>query len=177
MSASSELISMQKIAELLAELEQHYKAMTADFNGFAKTHTGLECVQSLVGGQFRVSCHDFNGIEVTEVQEGRVEATFKPQWFQNNSFGTTQGGTLAVPLDGIVTLAGRSLVGTGQTAVTRGLNVTYMKPVSSEKSGLLRVFGNAERHGDDIFSHGFLENEAGVKVAGAQAQIVVRDIP
>ncbi|MFK7839427.1 MAG: PaaI family thioesterase [Bdellovibrionales bacterium] len=176
MSASSDFISMQAVVDLLAQLEHQYQAMTADFNDFAKTNTGVECVKSLIGGQFRVACHDFVGIKVTEAEEGLVRAVYKPQWFQNNSFGTTQGGSLAVPLDGIVTLAGRTLVGEGQTAVTRGLNVSYKKPVSSETSGVLAVFGQAYRGGRDIFSHGWLQDESGSRVATATAEILVRDL-
>ncbi len=174
---SLELLSMQAIAEQLAQYQNAYIEMTKDFNAFAREHTGLECVQAIVEGHFRVACQDFSGVEVLAAREGEVDATYQPHWFQNNSFGTTQGGSLAVPLDGIITLAGRTLVGQNQTAVTKGLNVSYKRPVSAEKSGLLKVFGHAERDGQEIFSHGWLQDESGAKVVVAQAEILVRDIP
>ena len=177
-SPSLELLSMQAIADQLTALRGPYLEMTKRYNEFAREHTGLECVQTLVDGDFRVACQDFFGVTVSAAREGEVDATYQPHWFQNNSFGTVQGGSLAVPLDGIITLAGRTLVGQGQTAVTRGLDVTYLKPVLAEESGLLKVFGRADRtKGPHIVSHGWLESQDGEIVASARAEILERNIP
>ena len=177
-SSNIEILSSEKIAQRIADLQGAYQSMTSEFNAFAQNHNGLECVQNLISGKFRVACQDFFGVKLTEAKAGAVVATYKPHWFQNNSFGTVQGGSLAVPLDGIITLSGRTLVEAGNTAVTKGLSVTYVKPVIASNPDqhdekLLKVFGHAERtNGKNIVCHGWLENDQGEVVATARAEII-----
>lgn len=152
--------------------------MTAEqsLEDFAREHNGLDCVRAILSGQFRVACHDTAKVELIEVAPGFVKGIFRPEAAFNNSSGrVVQGGSLAIPLDGIITLAGRTLVGVGQSAITTGVNLTFKRPVSA--GNLYHIFGYAHRIDQKtIQCHGNMKNEGGDLMVSATVGVVVREM-
>jgi uncharacterized protein (TIGR00369 family) len=80
------------------------------------------------------------GIELFDVDHGRVKMTLLPQEFHYNPMGCVHGGILSTLLDTVMAAAIQTALAPRQSYLTLSLNVTFLKPVF-EKTGEIMADG------------------------------------
>jgi uncharacterized protein (TIGR00369 family) len=99
----------------------------------ARTLTGLEVIEALRDGRIPPpGVAVLLGMDVTEVEEGRVVFALDPGPQHGNPIGTTHGGILATLLDSCVGCAVHTTLGAGDTYTTLELKVNYLRPVMAD---------------------------------------------
>ena len=72
------------------------------------------------------------GIEITDLEPGRIVVRSKPDERHRNRIGTIHGGFAATVLDTATALAVNSTTSPGESSVTIDLNVHYLKAMTHE---------------------------------------------
>jgi uncharacterized protein (TIGR00369 family) len=127
---------------------------------------GLSFLRGIVEG--RHPAPPFAGtmdFELTEVEEGRVVFTGKPQARFFNPLGTIHGGWTATILDSAMACAAHSVLKPGEGYTTLEMKINYVRPVMPE-SGIVRCEGKVIHRGGTVAtSEGRLIDERGKLLA------------
>ena len=106
-----------------------------------KEMSGLEFVQGLVDGTLPLnSMAETLGYDVTEVTQGRVVVTARPNGTLLNPAGTVHGGLAATMLDTCMGLAIHSTLDKGIGSTTLEFKISLLRPITPE-TGLITAEG------------------------------------
>jgi uncharacterized protein (TIGR00369 family) len=106
-----------------------------------KEMSGLEFVQGLVDRTLPLNTlAETLGYDITEVSNGRVVATAKPNSAHLNPAGTVHGGVAATLLDSCMGLAIRSTLEKGCSQTTLEFKVSLVKPITPD-TGMISAEG------------------------------------
>jgi len=106
-----------------------------------KEMSGLEFVQGLVDGTLPLnSMAETLGYDVTEVTQGRVVVTARPNGTLLNPAGTAHGGLAATMLDTCMGLAIHSTLDKGIGSTTLEFKISLLRPITPE-TGLITAEG------------------------------------
>jgi uncharacterized protein (TIGR00369 family) len=109
--------------------------------------SGLEHARAAVDGTLpKPSMLVLLGIDVLEVEEGRVVAAVTPGEQHYNLIGTVHGGLVATLLDTSMGLAFQTCAGPGERCTTLNLDVTFIGALR-EDSGEVRAEGRVLHRG------------------------------
>ncbi len=115
--------------------------------------------------------------DITEVDEGRVSFTCRPDESAYNPIGVVHGGLVCTLLDSVTACAVHSALPVGKGYTSIEIKVSYLKPVTSG-SGLLTATGTLVKIGSRVgFGEGVVVDEAGATVATATSTCLVFDLP
>lgn len=114
---------------------------------------------------------------VTEVEEGRVVFTCRPDESAYNPIGVVHGGLVCTLLDSVCGCAVHSTLPRGRGYTSIEIKVSYLKAVTA-RSGLLTATGTVVKTGSRVaFSEGVVTDGSGVPVATATSTLLVFDLP
>jgi len=115
--------------------------------------------------------------EVTEVEEGRVSFTCRPDESAYNPIGVVHGGLVCTLLDSVTACAVQSTLPLGKGYTSVEIKVSYLRAVTAS-SGLLTATGTLVKGGSRIaFSEGVVVDGSGTPVATATSTCLVFDLP
>src|ERR1700739_458572 len=106
-----------------------------------KEMSGLEFVQGLADGTLPLNTMaETLGYDVTDVAEGRVVVTARPNGGQLNPSGTVHGGVAATLLDSCMGLAIRSTLPKQFGSTTLEFKISFVRPITPE-TGAIKAEG------------------------------------
>jgi len=112
-----------------------------------RTTTGLEFLQRVVRGEVPgVPIGNTLGFRVTEVENGRVVVTGRPDQRSYNLIGTVHGGWAAAVLDSALALSCLSTLDANQAFTTVDIRINYLRPLTIE-TGEVRAEGRVLQGG------------------------------
>ena len=112
-----------------------------------RTTTGLEFLQRVVRGEVPgVPIGNTLGFRVTEVENGRVVVTGRPDQRSYNLIGTVHGGWAAAVLDSALALSTLSTLEADQGFTTVDIRINYLRPITAE-TGEVRAEGRVLQGG------------------------------
>ena len=112
-----------------------------------RTTTGLEFLQRVVRGEVPgVPIGTTLGFRVTEVENGRVVVTGRPDQRSYNLIGTVHGGWAAAMLDSALALSCLSTLEADQGFTTVDIRINYLRPLTIE-TGEVRAEGRVLQGG------------------------------
>jgi uncharacterized protein (TIGR00369 family) len=92
--------------------------------------SGLEYLRSIMDGELPPPPIALTlGLELLEVDEGRVVFGVAPHEFLFNPIGSVHGGAIATLIDSAASCAVHSVLGPGVAYATTDLHVTYVRPL------------------------------------------------
>lgn len=112
--------------------------------------TGLEYLGAVSDG--RLPCPpvwSLVGFQLTEVADDRVVFEMNPAEWHYNRFSMVQGGIACTVLDAAMACALQTGLPRGIHFTTLGMNVNYLRPISST-AGLMRCVGRVIQRGNRI---------------------------
>jgi uncharacterized protein (TIGR00369 family) len=116
-------------------------------------------------------------IDITEVDEGRVSFTCRPDESAYNPIGVVHGGLVCTLLDSVCGCAVHSTMPLGKGYTSIEIKVSYLRAVTAA-SGLLTATGTLVKGGNRVaFSEGVVVDESGAPVATATSTCLVFDLP
>lgn len=103
--------------------------------------SGLEFLQAMVRGDLPTApiAHLF-GMEMVEVEEGRVVFAATPRAEHYNPIGSVHGGFAATLLDSVMGCAVQTTLPAGSGYTTLELSINYVRPMSAD-TGRVRAEG------------------------------------
>lgn len=114
---------------------------------------------------------------LSEVEEGRVVFTCRPDESAYNPIGTVHGGLVCTLLDSVCGCALHTLLPQGRGYTSIDLNVSYLKAVTA-RSGTLTATGTVIKAGARVgFTQGTVTEESGALVATATSSLLIFDLP
>jgi uncharacterized protein (TIGR00369 family) len=117
------------------------------------------------------------GMDITEVEPGRVSFTCRPDESAYNPIGTVHGGLVCTLLDSVAGCALHSTLPQGRGYTSVEIKVSYLKAVTA-RSGTLTATGTVVRAGSRVgFTEGTVSDESGALVATASSTLLVFDLP
>jgi acyl-CoA thioesterase len=126
---------------------------------------GIDRLKAFVNGEVSpVPAAALLGMEITEVERGRVVFELVADEIHENPMGTMHGGVVATLVDVVMASAAVSKIGFTRTAVTLNLNTAYLQP------GLGRLTADGEvldTSGDIVQCRAVVTDESGRTVARA----------
>jgi len=139
---------------------------------------GVDHLRAIAAGELPpapIATHfDF---DITEVEEGRVSFTCRPDESAYNPIGVVHGGLVCTLLDSVCGCAVHSTLPLGKGYTSIEIKVTYLKAVTA-RSGLLTATGTVVKVGSRVgFSEGVVVDESGATVATATSTCLVFDLP
>ena len=115
--------------------------------------------------------------EVSEVEEGRVSFTCRPDESAYNPIGVVHGGLVCTLLDSVTACAVHSTLPLGKGYTSIEIKVSYLRAVTAA-SGTLTATGTLVKGGSRVaFSEGVVTDESGTPVATATSTCLVFDLP
>lgn len=112
-----------------------------------RTTSGLEYLQRIVRGELAgVPIGNTLGFRVTEVENGRVVVTGRPDARSYNLIGTVHGGWAAAVLDSALALSTLSTLEANQAFTTVDIRINYLRPLTVE-TGEVRAEGRVLQGG------------------------------
>lgn len=117
------------------------------------------------------------GLEIDEIEEGRVTFRCTPDESAYNPIGTIHGGVLCTLLDTVCGCAIQSVLPPGRGYTSIEIKVSYLKAVRGD-SGPLVAEGTVVKAGSRVgFTEGVVRDASGAVVATASSTLLVFDIP
>lgn len=117
------------------------------------------------------------GMDLTEVEPGRVTFTCHPDESAYNPIGTVHGGLVCTLLDSVAGCALHSTLPQGRGYTSVEIKVSYLKAVTA-RSGTLTATGTVVRAGSRVgFTEGTVTDASGALVATASSTLLVFDLP
>jgi len=114
--------------------------------------------------------------EVSEVEEGRVSFTCRPDESTYNPIGVVHGGLVCTLLDSVTACAVHSTLPRGKGYTSIEIKVSYLRAVTAD-SGPLTAPGTVVRGGSGVaFSEGVVVDGSGRPVATATSTCLVFDL-
>ncbi|CRK50699.1 Thioesterase [Rhodococcus sp. RD6.2] len=134
--------------------------------------TGLDVVSAIAAGKVaRGPLAGLFGVEVTEVERGRVVAEFVPQPWMANYLGTVQGGNLISVSDVTAGLASQTLTAAGQDYRVLDLRIDFVRSPALD-GGPVRVRSEVVRAGRRLaLIDTELVDTSGILLARAQTSV------
>lgn len=135
---------------------------------------GIEFLQKIADGEIPgapIGAHI--GMELTEVEPGKVTFSCRPDESHYNPIGMVHGGLVCTLLDSVLGCAAHSTLpaGTGYTSID--INVSYLRPVTAA-SGPLVATGRVTKPGRRVtFAEGDVLDAAGKTFATATSSLLV----
>ena len=112
-----------------------------------RTTSGLEYLQRIVRGELPgVPIGTTLGFKVTEVENGRVVVSGRPDQRSYNLIGTVHGGWAAAVLDSALALSTLSTLDADQAFTTVDIRINYLRPLTVE-TGEVRAEGRVLQGG------------------------------
>lgn len=135
---------------------------------------GIDFLQKIADGEIPgapIGAHI--GMELTEVERGKVTFTCRPDESHYNPIGTVHGGLVCTLLDSVLGCAAHSLLPAGMGYTSIDINVSYLRPVTAD-SGPLVATGRVTKPGRRVtFAEGEVVDAAGKTVATATSSLLV----
>jgi uncharacterized protein (TIGR00369 family) len=98
-----------------------------------KTMSGIQYMRAIQTGELPPPpIAELIGMQVAEVDEGRVVFTAEPAEYHYNPLGTVHGGVTATLLDSALGCTVQSLLPAGTGYTTLELKVNYLRPITSK---------------------------------------------
>jgi uncharacterized protein (TIGR00369 family) len=140
--------------------------------------TGLEHVLRTVDGRLpRPSMLELLGIEVREVEEGRVVTVVTPGEQHYNLIGVVHGGLVATLVDTAMGLAFQTCAALGERCATLNLDVTMIAPLRGT-TGEIRAEGRVfHRGGRALAAQATVVDPGGTLVATGNATAIRMRMP
>lgn len=140
--------------------------------------SGVEFLRRMRDGEVPpppISAHF--GLDIDEVEEGRVTFTCTPDESGYNPIGTIHGGVLCTLLDTVCGCAIQSVLPPGKGYTSVEIKVNYLKAVRGT-SGPLTAEGTVVKAGSRVgFTEGVVRDASGAIVATASSTLLVFDVP
>ncbi|WP_234800090.1 PaaI family thioesterase [Mycolicibacterium diernhoferi] len=138
---------------------------------------GIDYVKAVVDGAFPTPPMESQlQFEFVEVDPGRVVVTCMPDGSCYNGLGTVHGGVLCTLLDVVTGCALHSVLPRGKGYTSVGINVNYLKSVTSQ-TGILTARGTVIKSGSRVgVTQGVVTDGSGTPVATATATLLVFDL-
>jgi len=115
------------------------------------------------------------GMEMREIEVGRVVFECEPDESTYNPIGVVHGGLVCTLADTVAACAVHSTLDHGVAYTSIDLNVSYLRPVTTS-SGLLRATGVVTKRGRRVaFSNAEIVDQAGTLVATATSSCLVME--
>jgi uncharacterized protein (TIGR00369 family) len=115
------------------------------------------------------------GMQMREVEAGRVVFECEPDESAYNPIGVVHGGLVCTLADTVAACAVHSTLDLGVAYTSIDLNVSYLRPVTVD-SGVLRAIGLVTKPGRRVaFSTAEIVDQAGKRVATATSSCLVMD--
>jgi uncharacterized protein (TIGR00369 family) len=115
------------------------------------------------------------GMQIREVEAGRVVFECEPDESAYNPIGVVHGGLVCTLADTVAACAVHTTLDVGVAYTSIDLNVSYLRPVTVS-SGLLRATGIVTKPGRRVaFSRGEIVDGAGKTVATATSSCLVME--
>lgn len=138
---------------------------------------GVEFLRRMRDGAFPpppIAAHF--GLDIDEVEEGRVTFTCAPDESGFNPIGTIHGGVLCTLLDTVCGCAIQSVLPPGKGYTSVEIKVNYVKAVRG--GGTLTAEGTVVKAGSRVgFTEGAIRDASGALVATATSTLLIFDIP
>lgn len=98
-----------------------------------RTMSGLEYLQAIQAGTVPPApIAVLIGMQIVEVEEGRVVFSAQPDEYHYNPIGTVHGGIAATLLDSALGCAVHSMLPAGTAYTTLEIKVNYLRPMTSK---------------------------------------------
>jgi uncharacterized protein (TIGR00369 family) len=115
------------------------------------------------------------GLQIREVEVGRVVFECEPDESAYNPIGVVHGGLVCTLADTVAGCAVQTTLDAGVAYTSIDLNVSYLRPVTKD-SGVLRATGRVTKPGRRVaFSSAEIADQAGKIVATATSSLLVMD--
>jgi len=152
-------------------VEWHDPALAATV---ASTRTGLEFIRGIRDGEIPPPpIAKLFGLEIRDVEPGRVVFVCEPDESAYNPIGTVHGGLVCTLADTVTACAVHTTLDLGVSYTSVDLNVSYLRPVTKE-SGMLTATGKVTKPGRKVaFSSAEIFDAAGKLVATATSSCLV----
>lgn len=138
------------------------------------TMSGLEYLRAIAAGDIPgapIAAHMNFGL--TEVEEGAVTFTCRPDESHSNPIGAVHGGLVCTLLDSALGCAAQTTLPVGMGYTSIDLSVSYLRPVRADGS-LLTCTGRVVKPGRRVaFAEGDVRDEAGRVVATGTSSLLV----
>ncbi|MFI2362282.1 PaaI family thioesterase [Promicromonospora sp. NPDC019610] len=116
------------------------------------------------------------GLDIDEVEEGRVTFRCTPDESGYNPIGTIHGGVLCTLLDTVCGCAIQSVLPQGKGYTSIEIKVSYVKAVRG--GGPLTAEGTVVKAGSRVgFTEGVVRDATGAVVATASSTLLIFDVP
>ncbi len=107
-----------------------------------KSMSGLDYWQAIQAGSISPSPADkLIGINVVEVDKGRIVLALRPEEYHYGSFGTVQNGIISTLLEAAIGYAVHTTLSAGYKYTVLDTNIRYMRPIM-HKTGIVYCEGN-----------------------------------
>lgn len=117
------------------------------------------------------------GLDIDEVEDGRVTFRCTPDESGYNPIGTIHGGVLCTLLDTVCGCAIQSVLPQGKGYTSVEIKVNYLKAVRTS-SGPLTAEGTVVRAGSRVgFTEAAVRDASGAVVATASSTLLIFDVP
>jgi len=114
-------------------------------------------------------------LQISEVEQGRVSFTCRPDESAYNPIGVVHGGLVCTLLDSVTACAVHSTLPPGKGYTSIEIKVSYLRAVTAA-SGLLTATGTLVKGGSRVaFSEGVVVDGSGTPVATATSTCLVFD--
>jgi uncharacterized protein (TIGR00369 family) len=135
---------------------------------------GMSFLRGMVNGRHPVAPYaDTMGIELVEVEEGRVLFVGTPSEPYLNPIGVIQGGWAATILDGAMAHCVHTTLNAGETYTSLEMKISFVRPVLPS-SGILRCEGKVIHRGSrTATSEGRLFDERGRLLAHGSETCII----
>jgi uncharacterized protein (TIGR00369 family) len=115
------------------------------------------------------------GLQIREVEVGRVVFECEPDESAYNPIGVVHGGLVCTLADTVAGCAVHTTLDAGVAYTSIDLNVSYLRPVTKD-SGVLRATGRVTKPGRRVaFSTAEIADQSGKIVATATSSLLVMD--
>ena len=143
-----------------------------------RERSGLDAVNAMKDGTIpRAPFALLIGLDIMEVEAGRVLMTLIPGEHLLNPLGTVHGGMLATALDSAMGCAVQSTLPTGRGYTTLELKVNYIR-AGRTTTGLLMIEGRVLHSGrQSAVAEGTIKDSSGRLYASASTTCLVFDLP
>lgn len=140
--------------------------------------SGLEFLRAIRDGKLpQPPIAELLGMRMEEIEPGRVVFVCQPDESFYNPLGIVHGGVACTLADTVAGCAVQTTLSSGVTFTSIDLNVSYLRPVTTE-SGLLRATGQIVKSGRRVaYSTAKILDQSGKLVATATSSCLVMDPP
>ena len=150
----------------------------APTNQVVGTRAGVDVLRAMKAGELPPPpVAMLVGLEIDEVESGRVVMSIVPDEVHYNPLGTVHGGIIATLLDTVMGCAVHSTLPAGRGYTTLSISVNYIRAVTIA-TGRVTATGTIEHAGrSTAIARGTLHDAAGKLMATAETTCLMFDAP